>query len=707
MTVRRWFVKASEAKFLSFMQGTHQFIIPIYQRTYSWTLKQCKQLWDDVVWTATNPSASAHFIGSVVYIERSLYHVSTSVPQLLVIDGQQRLTTLSLLLAALGEAVESSGTDSQISRRRINNYYLFNAEEDGQLRYKLVLTRNDRETLTRLLDDTPLPSEPSRRIMDNYNYFKEQIRRSGISADTIFSGLQKLVIVDIALNRDHDNPQLIFESLNSTGLELSQADLVRNYVLMGLEPAEQEAIYRDYWFPMEQGFGHSDYSALFDRFMRDYLTVKTGRIPNVREIYDAFKSYTSSLAGENVDDIVRDIHRFATYFTKLALSREPDPLIRAAIMDINELTVYVAYPFFLQLYDDYERQQLNGEDFVAILRLVESYVIRRAICGIPTNSLNQTFQTLGKEIITENYLESIEAAFQSMDSYRRYPDDAEFQQAFSTRDIYNLTKRRHYLLRKLVNHGRKELLNVESLTIKHVLPQNPQLSETWQKELGPDWQSVQAKYLHTIGNLTLTGYNPELSDRPFLEKRDMEGGFKDSPVRLNRDLAHLERWGEAEISARAERLASLACQVWPAPKLDVPTLETYRKVKPLRLEAGYTVTNHKYLTGDMLTLFELLREQILDIDQSVVEEVLKLYIAYKTTTNFVDVVPQKSRLRLSINMDFEDIDDPRGWCKDVTNLGRWGNGDVEVRMMSPNQLDYIMYLIRQSFVRRAEGVLGI
>jgi uncharacterized protein with ParB-like and HNH nuclease domain/predicted transport protein len=688
-------MKATETKFLDFLKGPKQFIIPIYQRTYSWTQKQCEQLWRDIVVAATDDSIAGHFVGSVVYIEKGLYQIS-SVPQLLVIDGQQRLTTLSLLLSALGVALRERGGEGDVTQKKLNNYFLFNSEEDGELRYKLLLTQADKATLIRLLEEKTLPDESSRRIVENHRFFAERIAGMKIEPSKLYEGLAKLIIVDIALNREHDNPQLIFESLNSTGLELSQADLIRNYVLMGLEPKRQEALYHEYWYPMERSFSQAGEDSQFDAFMRDYLTVKTGKIPNIRGVYEAFKAYSAGAQDDRIEVLVRDVHHYSQLYVRMALGQEDDKDVREAFADINTLKVDVAYPFFLELYDDYQSKRISRADFLTIVRLVESYVFRRAICGIPTNSLNKTFATLGRELDRGDYLTSFGAALLLRDSYRRFPSDEEFSREIVAKDLYNF-RSRNYWLRRLENHGRKERVVVEEFTIEHVLPQNPNLPKEWREELGNAWEQVQATYLHTLGNLTLTGYNPELSDRPFREKRDMEGGFADSPIRLNRGLAKLERWTESEIVGRARELAKLACEVWPFPTVPAEALERYRRAEAADAGRTYTLSDHQHLSGPMLELFELFRKRVLNLDSTVREEVLKLYIAYKATTNFVDVVPQKSRLRLSLNMDFDEVHDPKGLCKDVTGIGRWGNGDVEVGLSSPAQLDDVMALVKQAF----------
>lgn len=687
-------MKATETHFLQFLQPANQFVIPIYQRTYSWTLKQCEQLWHAITQAALDQTTSGHFLGSIVYINRGLHQV-TLVHQLLVIDGQQRLTTLSLLLTALGKAIEESSESLEISREQIENYFLFNNQEKGNVRYKLLLTQSDRETFIRLIESRELPSGASRRLMENYKYFENKIRKRDSDLNSLYRGISKLLIVAIALERD-DNPQLIFESLNSTGLDLSQADMIRNYVLMGLEPKEQEEIYNHYWYPMEQSFLSTGITDLFDRFIRDYLTLKSklGVIPNIRDVYNSFKSYVQKQKGANVKEIVADVYCYSKYYVRLALEQETDPVIKQALTDINTLKVDVAYPFLLEVYEDYVQKLLTQEEFVSILRLIESYVFRRAICGIPASSMNKTFATLSREVDRDNYFESVQIAFISKDSYKRIPINEEFRREFLVKDIYNF-RSRNYLLRKMENHSRtKELVNAEDYTIEHIMPQNPKLSFEWQAELGENWKEVQAKHLHTIGNLTLTGYNSEYGDRPFSEKRDMKDGFADSPLRLNQMLRKLDHWNETEIKNRAEALADLAVKVWMFPDIQLESQS---------LNVSKLLSSHEqYLQGAVLELFETLRKRILHLDAEVREEFKKKYIAYKINTNLVDVTPRKSSLRLYLNMQFGEIDDPQKLCKDVTNLGHWGNGDVEMVFSSLEQIDDVMLLVRQAFKKHSK-----
>ncbi|MCB2173747.1 DUF262 domain-containing protein [bacterium] len=692
-------MKATEAKLLDFLKKSPQFIIPIYQRTYSWAEPQCRQLWSDILRAGLNDSISAHFIGSIVYIEQGLYQVTSQSP-LLVIDGQQRLTTTMLIIEALCRHLGEGEPIDGFSAKKLRNYYLLNPLEDGERGFKLLLTATDKETMLALLSQKKLPQEASLRIRENFDWFEQQVKDLG-ELTVLCRGLAKLVIVDIALSRDQDNPQLIFESMNSTGRELSQADLIRNFVLMGLEPEHQTRLYEDHWRPMELAFGQEGYGAHFDWFMRHYLTVRTGNIPKIGDVYEAFKAYarTPNKAGQSVDELVTDIHCFAGYYCAMALGREEDKLLSEVFRDLRELKVDVAYPLLLELYEDYETALLAREDFARAVRLVEAYVFRRAICAIPTNSLNKTFATFSRALRKDRYLESIQAHLLSLPSYRRFPRDEEFKRELAVRDLYNF-RSRSYWLRRLENHDRKERVPVDEYTIEHILPQNPNLSAVWQKSLGEDWKRVQETWLHTLGNLTLTGYNAEYSDRPFTEKRDMQGGFRESPLRVNKGLGTLEIWNETAIQNRAERLSILATKVWQAPTLPAEVLETYKAGKAL--STAYSLDDHPQLSegSEMRLLFEVFRKKVLALDPGVTEEILKLYIAFKAETNFVDVVPQKNRLRLTLNMAFYELHDPKAMAKDVTNLGRWGNGDIEIALSSQDELPYVMGLVRQAFEKQ-------
>ena len=695
-------MEATQAQLLSLLDGKKQFTIPIYQRTYSWQLKQCVKLLDDIIHVSTNESKISHFIGSIVYFNPSSSPI-TSVPELLVIDGQQRLTSISLLLLAITHFMkenEDIKLDDDETWEEVRETYLVNKHRKDDSKFKLLLTRKDKETYINLVDEIPVPEYPSNRVMENYEFFKSKVNKENIK--TIYIGIKKLIIVDVILERGKDNPQLIFESLNSTGLDLSQADLIRNYVLMGQDVDSQTTLYENFWYPMEQSFGENISSLPW--FIRDYLTIKESSIPKIEQVYETYKKYLwNNGTPRPVADAIADLYKYSKFYVRIALHKEQEPQLLSRFKEITKLRIDTSYPFLIGVYGDYEEEVITLKEFIVIVDLVKDYVFRRAICGIPTNSLNKTFATLYKKVKRETYLESVKAAFLLMDGYRRFPSNTEFMNDLIIKDVYNF-RSRNYLLEALENLGRKELVNAENYTIEHVLPQNEKISDEWKVELGTDWEKAKEKYLHTLGNLSLTGYNSELSDKPFKEKKTIPGGFDTSPLWLNKSIREETTWNEEAILRRANKLASRACKIWLQPKLQLERLELYKEQEATHEDATYTLDNYEYLKDDMLDLYHYFEKRVLNIDSSVRVEFKKLYIAFKAQTNFVDIVPQKKRLRLSLNMEFANVKDPKGICKDVSDLGRWGNGDVEVGLDNVNDIDYIMYLVEQAFEEQVEFV---
>ena len=683
-------MKANEENLLKFLDGKKQFILPIFQRRYSWEREQCNQLWEDVVRVGENEDIPSHFLGSIV----SIGDGSPTLPKFLIVDGQQRLTTISLLLSALGKTIESKDSDLRIDGSRIDQErladYLFNHREDGERRYKQLLTQHDKDTLIQLLENGA-SSDPNSLLVENLRFFEDKLKRANL--EVVYRGIEKLMIVDIALDSGTDNPQLIFESLNSTGLRLSQADLIRNYVLMVPDHNIQTRLYQYYWYPMEQRFG-TEYAKRFDLFIRDYLTLKTGHIPNKGKVYESFKRYVDDKRHpETLEKEVEEIVRYSKHYVRIVLLQEPDRELRSCFEDILTLSVEVTIPFLLGVYEDYTRERLERVELIEILRMIESFVFRRAICALPSNSLNKVFAPLILQIEKDTYLHSLKSALTRLPVSQRFPLDDEFFGSFLTADVYNLRSRiylRSYILGKLENHERKEPVHVKNYTIEHIMPQT--LTDEWRQDLGENSITVHEKYLHTIGNLTLTGYNPELSNNSLIDKQLTEGGFLDSPLRLNASLREVERWDEHTILERAEILAEKACLVWHNHGIRLEKNQT-RKLT-------WTLEDHPYLIDDKLEMFKLLQSQILHLDSAVHEKINKRTIAYSINSIFVDIVPQAKRLLLSINLPYSTINDPEGRCKDVTDLGRWGMGDVEVAMSSVLDLEYIMSLIHQAYERQ-------
>ena len=558
-------MKANEANLLTLLNGTKQFILPIYQRRYSWEKKHCQQLWDDIVRIGENEDLPYHFFGSIV----SRSEGTATTPQFFVIDGQQRLTTFSLLLSALGRAIEINDVEIGTDKEKIEDYYLFNPREGSEFRYKLLLTKHDEDTLIQLLEDGEVSDNDS-LLVKNYNFFTSKLKSDNL--ETVYKGIQKLQIVDIVLYSDADNPQLIFESLNSKGLELSQADLIRNYVLMGQERDVQKRLYDTYWYPMEEKFG-AEHSKRFDIFIRDYLTLKTGQIPKIKEVYENFKRYMPDARQLQVlEETIDEITHYSAHYVRIALPLETDSEFRACLEDIHALNVEVAYPILLGIYEGYTQGQIEKAEVIEIFRLIESYVFRRVICNLSTASMGINFARIANvmnKILASTasetrpsylFLNDLSIMFSTLFDVHRFPSDDEFKRDFLTKQVYDLRVCK-YLLGKLENDGCKEPISVGNFTIERVMPEK--LTEEWEAELGEDWINTHEMYLGTIGNLTLTGYNSELSNRSFKEKRDHEpGGFRASPLRLNQSLAEAEQWDAAAIVNRAQILSEKACKIW-------------------------------------------------------------------------------------------------------------------------------------------------
>lgn len=692
-------MKAVDAHLLTLLKASSQFIVPIYQRLYSWQEAECAQLWSDIIRAGSNPKLGSHFTGSIVYVAKDQV-TNTSADPDLIIDGQQRVTTVTLILAALAERLEQNPPDQRepwdgFSPKKIRNRYLLNDDEDGDRQFKLILSQSDKQALTAILQGAGPAGGTVTRVTGNYEYFKAKLGDPGLDLAVVCRGLDKLVVVDVKLERGADNPQLVFEAMNSTGKRLSQADLIRNYVLMDSPPKRQEKLYSAYWRPMELRFAGAEDSR-FDEFVRHYLTIKTGEIPRLADIYDAFKTHAAGFmnADDSIQSLVMELSDYARRYCAMALGTEHDTALRKAFTDLDQIKADVVYPFLLEVYTDYELGTLTRDDVLEILGIVTSYIFRRAVCRIPTNSLNKTFANFILSVHKDRYVESIKAHFLGLKSYRAFPTDAEFLAALQTSDLYNF-RRRSYFFRLLENYGRKEHVTIEDYTIEHIMPQNDNLSKEWQTALGDDWKAVQAQYLHTLGNLTLTGYNSEYSDRPFAKKRDMEGGFKDSPLRLNQGLGQLETWNAHEIRKRAAQLAQKALAIWTRPELPAEVLSRFDET---RAEADFSIEDHAHLLPQpRRALFEKFSAEVLSLDPGITRQFLKLYVAFKAETSFVDVIPQKARMRLSLNIPIEALRDERGLAWDVSGKGHWGNGSCEVALDENSDLSYVIGLVRQAF----------
>ncbi|MFP5995617.1 DUF262 domain-containing protein [Helicobacter pylori] len=691
-------MKADAIKLLDFIGKSQekQFVIPIYQRVYSWEKEQCKQLWDDIIKTGGNDQIEGHFIGSIVFVHDGIY--TTNYNELLIIDGQQRLTTITLLFIALRDHLNDEDEFlEKFSCQKIQNRYLINSDEKGDKKFKFFLSEPDRDTLLSLIDkDRRKPSEPSLKIMENFKLFEKWIRKNTDKLETIFKGLEKLMIVWIALKKEKDDSQLIFESMNSKGIELTQADLIRNYIIMETEVEKQEDFYNQYWRAMEENFKQNE--TLFNRFVRHYLTIKTGKIPIEKRVYEAFKDYQQK-EGIEIEDLLKDLQKYCGYFCQIAFKKEADKDLNKALSFLVDLEMDVIYPLLLELYSDYSDGVLSKQDFIPIIALTESYICRRAVCGLGTNSLNKVFASFTKKINKDQYLESIKAHFLSLETTKgKFPKDSEFKKLFITIDFYSF-KKREYFLERLENFDTKEPVNTQECTTEHIMPQT--LNLEWERDLGENFQAIHDKYLHTIGNLTLTGYNKEYNNKPFKEKRDMEKGFKQSPLRLNQSLKDLESFGEKEIEKRANDLADFALKIWTYPNLDAETLEKYKQ-KGKREKKVYDLSSYKFGSHSR-ELFDILSKEIKALDERITEKFNQEYISYMFDKNFVDIVVQTKDLKLYLNMPFNELQDEKNLARDMTNKGHLGNGDIEVKLETKENIPYCLGLIKQALEKQMGG----
>ncbi|GAA7442860.1 DUF262 and DUF1524 domain-containing protein [Helicobacter pylori] len=691
---------AKAMKLLDFIGKSQekQFVIPIYQRVYSWEKEHCKQLWDDIIKTGGNDQIEGHFIGSIVFVHDGIY--TTSHNELLIIDGQQRLTTITLLFIALRDHLNDEDEFlEKFSHQKIQNRYLINSDEKGDKRFKLILSESYKDTLLSLIDrNKRKPSEPSSKIMENFKLFEEWIRKNADKLETIFKGLDKLMVVEISLERGKDNPQLIFESMNSTGKDLTQTDLIRNYILMGLEPEKQKIFYKKYWRAMEEDFKQNE--TLFNQFVRYYLTIKTG-IPNINKVYETFKDYRQKERVE-IEDLLKDLQKYCRYFCQIVFKKEQDKDLNKALGFLVDLERDVIYPLLLELYSDYSDKVLSKQDFIPIIYLTESYICRRTVCGLGASGLNKIFASFTKKINKDQYLESIKAHFLSLETTKgKFPKDSEFKNLFITIDFYNL-KEKKYFFERLENFDTKEPVNTQECTIEHIMPQT--LTEEWERDLGENFQAIHDKYLHTIGNLTLTGYNQEYSNNSFQEKRDMEKGFKQSPLRLNQSLKDLESFGEKEIEKRANDLADWALKIWTYPNLDAETLEKYKPKKEKKEKKVYDLSSYKFGSHSR-ELFDILRKEIKALDE-ITEKFNQEYISYMFDKNFVDIVPLKNGLKLYLNMKLHELQDEKNLARDMTNKGHLGNGDIEVKLKTKENIPYCLGLIKQALEKQMGGRNG-
>lgn len=625
-----------EAKLLlKFLDGSdNRYIIPVYQRNYDWKPKQCEQLFNDLV-QIIKKDRKSHFFGSIVTSAANKGGKS----DYLVIDGQQRITTISILFTAMVNLMKSGLVEADDKRlaEKIEKKFLVDEyqTEDRKLRLKPI--KDDCVSFDKLITNDPTEFVESSNITQNYYYFENRIKKNEISIDDLYEAIFRLEIIDIFLDKE-DNPQLIFESLNSTGLDLTEGDKIRNFILMGLDAKTQENYYEQYWNKIEKC---TDYNV--SGFIRNYLTLIQKKIPNINNVYFTFKEYVlDKIDIENEEDcetILKEMLYYAQIYNKIiSAENNPKDVISSILYRLNNIEMTVSYPFLLAMFGHELRKEITSLDVETTLKAIESYIFRRIMCpNYASNALNKVFCNLDSEVMKikndnqdVSYSDILIYCLQSRVGAAGFPSDKEFTEALTNRDVYHMYKKnREYLFDRFENGNTIERVNViemmenGDLTIEHIMPQT--LTEEWKNELGSNYQVIYDQNIHTLKNLTLTGYNSKYSNSIFSEKKTIEKGFKDSGLNLNKSLLEYEHWTETEMQDRLNKLLLQANSLWPYPKtnfvppkkeIDSVTLEDDESLRGRTL-ISYSYGNVKeHETNIWVEMFKDVIKQIYDEDPS-------------------------------------------------------------------------------------------
>lgn len=715
-------MKAEQTTLHRMMSGPNQqFEMPLYQRRYSWTDKHRWQLWRDVLRASELRGESKHFTGSVV--SAPVMTIPGSVQHYRLVDGQQRMTTVHLLIWALAEHLENNpraGDELGLKARQLREQYLFNEGATRDDRYKLRLNYADNPLWQRIMDGKfqgkAARGERETELMRGVRFFRDRFAEPGLDLAAVWEGFRRLEVVGILLQEGVDDMGVVFESLNSTGKALAQADLIRNNVLMSKSLDDQRDITEQHWHPMEQRFAEVE-EGQFDRFMRDYLTLRTRILPNEDEVYLAFKQYRE---GKNVLSVVRNIDETSKLYLELLQPTHSAPAVQVALRDIAALKLSIVNPFLLELLEDREQNLLTDEQLEKALRVVESFLVRRAVLKERTSPLNKLFATLGRELDKDSdYVRSLERALVRFQDNKTdgFPDDVAFEQALREQKLYGRPVCKPLLVRLERGLNPKETFG-GVLTIEHIMPQKP--GPSWQAALGktPDddktWREDHERLLHTLGNLTLTGYNSELGNLSFEEKKhkpiragdseetSIPKGYKYSHLLLTRELVDKSEWNQGEIEARAKRLAKRATELFQMPSFTPEEVEALRAEGRQRARAN---TVERHLEEASLQLRQLFEEldchlkALGDEEGVTVKRVInQQYIAYKAGSNFCDVKVMASQnvLKCWLNIPVIQLDDPLGLVRDMSQTGHASNAPAEVTLTLDSDMESFLELAEQA-----------
>lgn len=554
---------------VGFIRSSHKIYIPVYQRNYDWTKENCQRLWEDLL-MIHDDNKKSHFFGSIVVKPANLPFES------IVIDGQQRITTISILLLAMRNwmlANENNDTqDLNIKPDILERSYLITELVSESEKYKLRSNPRDYKAYLQLFKDRKFHHQTS-NLTNSYNFFYRMLETKRIEIDDLHLSIQKLQVMVVNLNSPDDDPQMIFESLNSTGLELTEGDKIRNFLLMNEDPSVQNDLFVSYWQPFEERveFEISD-------FFFYYLSMKNAKSPKKDRIYDEFSTYYNK---SNRDKILffEELSNYSLAYGHLLKPRTDSLRINAILNRFNELDTTVVRSYTMAIINDYYSERFSENSVVEILSVLESYIARRMITKLSSNALNKILSTLSRDVDrllekdkNANPVDVISYILLSKTNTGRFPNDTDVIESLRANDFYNVNRRfRTYLFERLENYDHYEAIDIyggiqrQDYSIEHIMPRT--LNSVWMKELGNDYSIVHDRYLNNIGNLTLTGYNSKYSNNSFKEKQNIEKGFKDSHFRyLNKLPASAESWNEEHILNRTEDIVNRALQIWSYPQ---------------------------------------------------------------------------------------------------------------------------------------------
>ncbi|AVZ86493.1 DUF262 domain-containing protein [Acinetobacter sp. WCHA45] len=616
-------MKGEAKQFLKFIDGSDKrFIIPVYQRNYSWQNKHCAQLLNDLKGLIKKPDAP-HFFGSIV----SSHMQGGKREDFLIIDGQQRLTTISILLIAIVDLLKHKKVIPKDDRliEKITKKHLVDEYQEDQRKIRLKPIKDDCKAFDALFGDESDFVDGS-NVTSNFRYFRDRILNENIDIDDLYDAISRLQTIDIFLEKD-DDPQLIFESLNSTGLELEEGDKIRNFILMGLSSELQEKYYEAFWNKIEKNtnFKVSD-------FFKDYLTLKLNRTVVIKDIYFTFKDYVKK-NNDDIEALLKDLLEYSKLYAIILNPMQYQNSFTAVLVRLSQLEFTVIFPVVLAILKRWNEKNLTDQEVTELLRVTEIFLFRRLIVGLATNALSKIFATLDKDVTKKaqssqlaSYAEIYKYVLLNKEESSRFPNDEEFEQALFSRNIYAMSsKNKAYLFSFLENEESKEQINVierikdGTYTIEHIMPQT--LSPVWQKELGEKSQQIHEQWLHTLPNLTLTGYNSKYSNRPFKDKLDVENGFKDSNLRLNQYVRECLKWTEDELVERQSRLSKKSLKLWyyPTTSYAPPVEETNEYLLEDDFDfTGYTLVS--YTLYDVESKVQSWKEMQIDVVKYLLEQ---------------------------------------------------------------------------------------